>query len=107
MLIIDKFQSIFNDSVYQTTKICTDEGVEFTNNEIQRYFTARNISTYFTYNKLIKASPVIKTIKIRIGKYLHARKTFRYIDDLESLVYGYNVTPILPYLALRLMICIY
>ena len=94
--VIDKFQSIFDESVYQTTKICTDEGVEFTSNEIQKYFKARNISTYFTYNKIIKASPVeriIKTIKIRIGKYLHGRKTFRYIDDLESLVYGYNVTP--------------
>ena len=94
--VIDKFESIFNDSVYQTTKICTDEGIEFTNKVIQKYFTARNISTYYTYNKLIKASPVervIKTIKIRIGKYLHAKKTFRYIDDLESLVYGYNVTP--------------
>ena len=44
--VIDAFESIFEDSVYQTTKICTHEGVAFTNKAIQKYFTGRNISTY-------------------------------------------------------------
>lgn len=84
----DKFKGV--------SRVFTDLGTEFYNNEIKKYLTSKRITLYSNYSRETKASlaeRVIKTIKSKIYKYLTQNNTLTYIDILPTLVDTYNNTP--------------
>ena len=54
--VINSFKDIFKKSERKPSMIQSDEGSEFTNNQIQTFFKDNNIKWYHTYNRDIKCS---------------------------------------------------
>ena len=72
--------------------IGTDKGSEFRAREVQQYFKQLGVH-HFTLQNRPKASlaeRLIKSIRQRIGKFLAANKTKRYINSLQKIVTGQN-----------------
>jgi transposase InsO family protein len=93
--IIQAFDEILSEVVWTTSRLVTDDGSEFTNKTLKQYLASKNIQRYSTYNKIIKVSPaerVIKTVKVKLYKYMHYTKSMRYIDHLQDIVFAYNVS---------------
>ena len=94
--MVHSFNSFFEESVFNYTKLCVDNGVEFYSNEITKIFRKNNIHRYSTCNRDIKvavAERVIRTIKTNIYKHLTKNNTNRYIDKLQDIVLQYNIIP--------------
>ena len=90
------FEDFLNKSIYKYSYCFTDEGKEFTSSIMQRFFTKHNIKWYTTKNKEIKCSQVervIKTIKIKISKFITYTKNDDYTSHLNDLVSCYNHSP--------------
>ena len=89
------FVEILSELVWPTLRLVTDEGSEFINKSLKRYLATKNIRQYSTYNRIIKASPaerVIRTLKLKLYKFMHHNKSRRYIDHLQDIVYSYNIS---------------
>ena len=54
--IINPFKDIFKKSKRSLNFIQSDEGSEFTNKQVQKFFNDNNIKWYHTYNRDIKCS---------------------------------------------------
>ena len=67
-------------------------GSEYLNRYMKKFLGDKNIKHIFTYyeTKANYAERVIKTIKIKITKYLTSKETFRWIDIISDLTYSYN-----------------
>jgi Chromo (CHRromatin Organisation MOdifier) domain len=86
------FEVIFN-SGRKPQKLMTDSGREFENREVYQFMKQNGVHHFFAWNPDIKAAiaeRLIRTIKSRLWKILHYKKTKRYIDDLDDVVYAYN-----------------
>ena len=73
--------------------ITTDSGREFKGNHFRDLCQKYGIKHFFTIPNVTHATiaeRVIKTLRIKIGKYMLHNNTTRYIDVLESIVEGYN-----------------
>ena len=70
----------------------TDQGSEYKNKEVERFLSQEKIKHVFTYyeTKANYAERVIKTIKLKIFKHFTAKKTYRWIDELENITSAYN-----------------
>lgn len=70
----------------------TDRGGEFLNPESKTIFKKYGVHHYFTYSphKAALIERWIRTFRMILAKFLHARKTRRYLDDLPALVTLYN-----------------
>ena len=91
-----KLEKYLQDNIYNYKKIFSDCGQELTNNKIKNVYKKHNIEWYTTFNKDIKAGlveRVIKTIKIKISKYIIHFNTEKYIDILQDIISTYNKTP--------------
>lgn len=83
------------DEIFQLRKpkyFQTDNGTEFYNVHVQTLLTKLKI-THFSTSSDTKSSLVerfIRTFKNRLFKYLTSKNTFRYIDNLQDFVNGYN-----------------
>ena len=70
----------------------TDQGTNFLNRHFRALMKEEDIELYNTYNET-KASIVerlIRTLKTKMWRYFTTKKTLRYIDTLQDLVYSYN-----------------
>lgn len=93
--IIPKMDDFFSNSIYKYTKMITDEGIEFTSNASVQLLNKLKVCRYHTYNREIKASHaerVIKTLKMKISRFITEFNSERYIDDLSKIVDTYNHT---------------
>ena len=87
---------IMNDLFEQTTdkpkNLRTDQGSEYKNNQVKKFLRDNRINHIFTYyeTKANYAERVIKTIKLKINKYFTSKETFRWIEILPDLTFGYN-----------------
>ena len=73
-------------------KIMMDQETEFLNRHFRVLMKEEDIELYNTYNET-KASIVerlIRTLKTKMWRYFTGKKTLRYIDMLQNLVYSYN-----------------
>ena len=73
-------------------RLQTDKGKEFLNKPVQDFLT-ENAIHHFSSESDQKAAMVERfnrTLKTRMWKYFTAQNTYRYLDALDDLVYGYN-----------------
>ena len=78
----------------KTNKLRTDKGSEFTNRDVQKYLKSQDVHHFVTQNepKANYAERAIKTIKMKLYRYMTQHQTFRYIDVLRQVVDAYNNT---------------
>ena len=73
-------------------RLQTDKGKEFLNKPVQDFLKANAIN-HFASESDQKAAMVERfnrTLKSRMWKYFTANDTYRYLDVLDDLLYGYN-----------------
>ena len=91
--IINSFKDIFKKSKRKPNFIQSDEGSEFTNKQVQKFFNDNNIKWYHTYNRDIKCSiceRFNRTILNKIYKNFTLNNNTIWIKDLNKLVKEYN-----------------
>ena len=76
----------------QLKKLRSDQGSEYLNRDMRRYFTDKGIDHIFIFYEIKAnfAERVIKTIKLKIVKYFTNKETYRWMEILTDLTYGYN-----------------
>ena len=87
--IINSFKDIFKKSKGSPSMIQSDEGSEFTNKHIQKFFKDNNIKWYHTFNRDIKCSiceRYNRTILNKIYKNFTLNNDTIWIKDLIKLV---------------------
>ena len=84
--------NIFEESGVKPQKIRSDQGSEYKNSEVTKFLRTSKVDQIFTYyeTKANYAERVIKTIKLKIFKYLTARESFRWVDNLQNFTASYN-----------------
>ena len=91
--IINSFKDVFKKSKRKPKMIQSDEGTEFTNKQVQKFFNDNNIKWYHTYNRDIKCSiceRFNRTILNKIYKNFTLNNNTIWIKDLDKLVKEYN-----------------
>ena len=91
--IISSFKDIFKKSKRFPKFIQSDEGSEFINEIVQKFFDDNNIKWYHTYNRDIKCSiceRFNRTILNRIYKNFTLNNSTIWIKDINKLVKEYN-----------------
>ena len=85
-------RSVFDKSEDTPKILRTDQGSEYKSKEFRKYLRNEGIKHIFTFyeTKAKYAERVIKSIKLKIRKYLTSKETFRWIDVLEDLTFSYN-----------------
>lgn len=92
-ILIEAFESILKKSNRIPKSLQTDKGSEFKNKYFQKFLKEKNIHFFTTENPETKASIVERfqrTLKAKMWKYFTHKKTRKYIDKLNDLVYAYN-----------------
>ena len=90
--VVDNFLST---NIYAYKKFFSDEGQEFLSKKIISIYKKHNIFWYTTKNKLIKASPVersILTMKRKLSRYATLTNSECFLKDLDKLVLSYNLS---------------
>ena len=92
--IVEAFQKILDQSGRKTNKIWVDKGSEFYNNSFKKWLKDNDIETYSIHNegKSVAAERFIRTLKIKIYKYMTSVSKNVYIDKLDDIVGEYNNT---------------
>ena len=93
--IINSFKDIFKKSKRKPSFIQSNEGSEFTNKLLQKFFNDNNIKWYHTYNRDIKCSiceRFNRTILNKIYKNFTLNNNTIWIKDLNKLVKEYNIS---------------
>ena len=91
--IINSFKDMFKKSKRKPKMIQSDEGSEFNNKQVQKFFNDNNIKWYHTYNRDIKCSiceRFNRTILNKIYKNFTLNNNTIWIKDLNKLVKEYN-----------------
>lgn len=76
-------------------RVRSDRGAEFTNARIKQLFDKKGIKHFYASAPL-KCQIVERlnqTLKQLIYRYLYEHNTYKYLDVLEEIVYGYNSRP--------------
>ena len=83
-----------DDSNRKPNKICVDKGSEFYNSLFEKWFKDNDIEMYLTHNegKSVVAERFIRTLKIKIYKYMTSISKNVYTDKLDDTVNEYNNT---------------
>lgn len=90
--VINAFSKILSTG-RKPMKLQTDQGKEFTNNRITKFFTDNNIHHFTTTDDLIKCAIVERlnrTLRTRLYRYLSYKNTHKYIDIWKDLISSYN-----------------
>ena len=90
--MVTVMEKIFERSQDQPYILRSDQGSEYVNREVGIFLKKEKVKHVYTFyeTKANYAERVIKTIKLKIIKYLTANETFRWIDELDNLTYSYN-----------------
>ena len=90
---VNSFKNTFKKSKRSPNFIQSDEGSEFTNKLVQKFFNDNNIKWYNTFNRDIKCSiceRYNRTILNKIYKNFALNNNTIWIKDLDKLVKVYN-----------------
>ena len=92
--IVNAFQKILKESDRKPNKIWVDKGSEFYNNSFKKWLKDNDIEMYSIHNKgkSIVVKRFIRTLKIKIYKYMTSISKNVYIDKLNDIVNEYNNT---------------
>ena len=92
--IIKALQSILKQSNRKPNKIWVDKGSEFYNAYFKKWLRDNDIVMCSTHNegKSVVAERFIRTLKIKIYKYMTSVSKNAYIDKLDDIVDEYNNT---------------
>lgn len=87
----DAFRTVFSGNIIPT-HLCTDEGREFYNREMQAWCEEHGIRHYSTRSELKAAmcERANRTIKSRLYKHFTANSTWRWVDVIDKIVRGIN-----------------
>ena len=91
--IVSALKTVFSNDI-KVNKIRSDLGSEFHNKYVRAYLKQLNVK-YFTTNNPPKANyveRVQRTFKEKLYRYFSYKRSYRYIDNLQSLVESYNKT---------------
>jgi hypothetical protein len=90
-------QAILQRTGRQPTKIWVDEGSEF-KGAFRQFCNGQQIILYNTSNegKSIYGEKSVYVLKKRLGRLAEQKGTWRWVDDLQQIVGGYNTTPSKP-----------
>ena len=90
--MVKVMRKILDNNGVQPKNLRSDQGSEYKNREMRRFLNDRGIKHIFTYyeTKANYAERVIKTLKLKIRKYLTGKETFRWVDVLQDLTFSYN-----------------
>ena len=89
------FKSIFRGFKRKPMKLRSDMGREFNNHTVKSFLTEQTVEYFTTQNTEIKAhfaERCIKTIKSKLEKYMHNKRTYKWIDALQDITKSYNAT---------------
>ena len=92
--VVEGFRRIFARAPIPR-RLRTDRGKEFSGQKSQDYFDTINVEQWAAHNDEMKASfaeRAIRTLKSKIWSFIRQRKTYRYIDQLQDMVFAYNNT---------------
>jgi hypothetical protein len=91
--IASAFKSIFDEGSVPH-KVQTDMGTEFYNTNVAKLFNEYEISLFSSQSdhKAAIVERFNRTLKMRMSKLFDVTQTFRYIDNLQDLVFNYNNT---------------
>ena len=72
----------------------TDRGSEFNNVFVQNFLRQQDVRHFTTLNevKANYAERAIKTIKLKLSKYMYEKQTRKWFDQLENITQSYNLT---------------
>ena len=92
--IVDAFEKILDDSNRKPNKLWVDKGSEFCNNCFKKWLKDNDIEMHSIHNegKSVVAERSIRTLKIKIYKYLTLVSKNVYINKLYDIVGEYNNT---------------
>jgi transposase InsO family protein len=93
--MVEGFDKIFEKAKTRPLKLYTDRGIEFQAKAMLKYYEDLDIIKHVVYSPDIHAGVVErshKTIKGRLYKYFHNKKTHRWIDVIDKIVDGINNT---------------
>ena len=90
--IADVFQKILNYSMKKPNKILVDKGSEFYNSFLKKWLKDNDIEMYAIRNKgkSVVAERFMRTLKIKIHKYMTLVSRNTYIAKLDDIVNEYN-----------------
>ena len=93
----DAIDLIFKQFDFFPNSLITDRGLEFYNSKVQAVLLKYGINHYSMKTKTPWKTPmaerVIRTIKTRLERYFHEKKTKNWIDVIQDVVKNYNHTP--------------
>eukprot|EP00732_Lithocolla_globosa_P000347 Lithocolla_globosa_v1_NODE_99_length_6376_cov_39.997943.p1 type:complete len:333 gc:universal NODE_99_length_6376_cov_39.997943:3284-2286(-) len=92
--VASAFEKIFTTSKRTPLKLQTDDGKEFFNKDVQSLFNKYNIHHFSTPSELkaVVVERFNRTLKERMYKYFETTQSFRYLDELQTLLDNYNNT---------------
>ena len=95
-VVAKALDELLNNTKPRVEKVMTDKGTEFYNHHVKSVLKQHNVlGHYSSNNQEIKASVVErfqKTLKAKIYRYFTYTGGYRYIDQLDKFVEGYNNT---------------
>lgn len=73
-------------------RLWVDGGSEFQNKVLKKYCLEKDIHMFIarSESKSVFAERLIKTIKLKLFKYMYYKQTYKYIDVLQDIVKSYN-----------------
>ena len=88
--ILDNF---LNNSIFSYSKIYSDSGSEYSGKLLLKMYKKHDITWYTTHskNKTSIAERFIRTLKIKISKYIVECNKLDIIDAIPRLVHAYNI----------------
>ncbi len=86
------FKQVYDDPDLLPIRISSDGGREFNNKTVRAYFKENDVEQIFLYAnvKAHQAERFIRTLKAMTWRYLTAKHTLRYVDQIQDLVSTYN-----------------
>lgn len=91
----EAFDIVLEKMPFEPKHIFTDKGMEFEAKEMHAYFKEKNILKYVTQSPDVKASIAerfMRTIKNRLYRYFTEEQTLRWIEPIEKIAHGINMT---------------
>ena len=93
--VVEGLRAVFDRMGYYPEAVQSDAGLEFLGRATKKYLQSVGVHL-FTVSQSTKACIAergIRSLRMRIQKYLEYNNTRRYVDKLQMIVRGYNETP--------------
>ena len=86
--VADAVQPIIQERT--PSMLSTDRGSEFKSHYFQDLLAENNIRHFYANPKVSICERFIRTLRLRLARYIYQKKSERFIDDLQKIVGAYN-----------------